>query len=96
MAATTKRKASGADSHKPSAPASKSKNKTNAKKRITPKKPKAAVLRVMKKKEPKIVENTKVALLLKGLKTSEVVSTALKDLVSVEEEVEEDQEEEWL
>ena len=36
----------------------------------------------MEHREPKNVENTKTALFLRGGKTSEVVTNALKDLVS--------------
>lgn len=37
----------------------------------------------MEERSPKIVENTKRVMLIKGGQTSEVVSQALKDIVSV-------------
>ncbi len=39
------------------------------------------IRRVLKKREPKLVENVKRSLIVKGAKTSEVISTVLKDLV---------------
>ena len=57
------------------------KNTSNAKKRITPKKPKARVLRLLKAKEPKIIEGGKQALLLKGTKCPGVLQDVLRDLV---------------
>lgn len=38
--------------------------------------------RVMEEREPKVVENTKQAMFVKGTKTSEVVNSAMADLVS--------------
>jgi hypothetical protein len=58
------------------------KNKSNAKKRITPKQPKARVARILKKREPQMVEDAKATLLLRGTKASQDVVTVLKDLVS--------------
>ncbi len=57
------------------------KNTTNAKKRITPKKPKARVLRLLKAKEPKIIEGGKQALLLKGTKCPQPLQDVLRDVV---------------
>lgn len=39
--------------------------------------------RHLEERSPKVVENTKRVMLIKGGQTSEVVSQALKDLVSV-------------
>ena len=58
-----------------------SNNKSNDKKRITPKKPSARVQRLLKAKEPKVVEDAKNVLLLKGTKCPGVMQTVLKDLV---------------
>lgn len=52
-------------------------------KNVNPKQPKAKVLRAKRKREPQVHENAKTAILVKGRKTSEAVSDALKDLVSV-------------
>lgn len=51
-------------------------------KNVTPKQPKASVLRAKRKREPQVNENAKRAIIIKGRKTSEDVSDALKDLVS--------------
>lgn len=50
-------------------------------KRVTPKKPKARVLRLLKAKEPKLVEDGKQALFLKGTKCPQLLQTVLRDLV---------------
>lgn len=47
-----------------------------------PKRVKARVLRAVKDKEPKLVENTKNLLVLRGNKTNEEVNLLLRDLVS--------------
>jgi len=41
--------------------------------------------RVMEDREPKVVENTKQAMFIKGTKTSEVVNSAMADLVFYKE-----------
>lgn len=51
-------------------------------KNINPKQPKASVLRARRKREPQVHEPPKRALVIKGRKTSQDVSDALKDLVS--------------
>lgn len=56
--------------------------KSSGKQRITPKRPKASVLRALKKREPKLVENAKSVLFLKGTKVGEESGALLKDLVS--------------
>ena len=43
----------------------------------------ARVERILKKKEPQLVENTKRALIMRGNRTSEDGGRALKDFVSV-------------
>lgn len=53
----------------------------STKSRVTPKKPKARVLRLLKAKEPKVVEGGKQALFLKGTKCPELLQTVLRDLV---------------
>lgn len=58
-----------------------SSSKSPGKKRITPKRQKARVVRALKKKESKIVENTKQILLMKGAKVGEDAGAVLKDLV---------------
>jgi ribosome production factor 2 len=58
--------------------AKKSKKPTIAK----PKRVKAHVQRALKNKEPKLVENTKAMLVMRGNKTSEEVNQLLRDLVS--------------
>lgn len=49
--------------------------------RIAPKKPKARVQRLLKKKEPQLVEGAKCALLLRGTKCPDELRRVLKDLV---------------
>lgn len=49
---------------------------------VTPKQPKASVLRAKRKREPQVHENAKTAIIIKGRKTSQNVTDALKDLVS--------------
>lgn len=51
-------------------------------KNVQPKQPKARVLRERRKREPQVHEHAKSALIVKGRKTSQDVSDALKDLVS--------------
>ena len=54
---------------------------------LTPKKKKSQksrVLREIAKKEPKIYENEKKLLILKGSKSSEAISQILKDFVGFE------------
>ena len=51
-------------------------------KSITPKQPKARVLRARRKREPQVHEPAKKAIVIKGRKTSQDVNDALKDLVS--------------
>lgn len=50
-------------------------------KSIQPKQPKASALRAKRKREPKVHEDAKAALVIKGRKTSQEVNDALKDLV---------------
>lgn len=57
------------------------KNKTNVKKRVTPKKPKARVQRILKAREPQLVEGAKTALLMRGTKCPDDLRNVLKDLV---------------
>jgi hypothetical protein len=57
------------------------KSKANDKKRITPKKPKARVQRLLKKREPQLVEGAKCALLMRGTKCPDELRGVLKDLV---------------
>ncbi|TFJ82735.1 hypothetical protein NSK_005928 [Nannochloropsis salina CCMP1776] len=52
-------------------------------KRVTPKKPKARVLRLLKAKEPKLVEDGKQALFLKGTKCPQLLQTVLRDLTKL-------------
>lgn len=62
-----------------------SKNVAKQSRRVTtvekPKRVKAHVTRAIKDKEPKLVENTKNLLVLRGNKTNEEVNTLLRDLV---------------
>mmetsp|Transcript_12177 Transcript_12177/g.15960 ORF Transcript_12177/g.15960 Transcript_12177/m.15960 type:complete len:304 (+) Transcript_12177:55-966(+) len=46
---------------------------------------KARVKRALKKKEPKLIENTKQSLILRGKKTSEVINTTLKDIYKLKQ-----------
>ncbi len=62
---------------------SKATNKANDKKRITPKKPKARVQRLLKKREPQLVEGGKCALLMRGTRCPDELKSVLKDLVRV-------------
>lgn len=48
---------------------------------VKPKRVKAHVTRAIKNKEPKLVENTKNLLVMRGNKTNEDVNTLLRDLV---------------
>jgi hypothetical protein len=48
------------------------------------KKRSARVERILKKKEPQLVENTKKALIMRGNRTSEDGGKALKDIVSLQ------------
>ncbi len=57
-----------------------SKKKKQAAAVVKPKRQKAHVVRAMKNKEPKLVENTKNLLVLRGNKTSMEVNELLKDL----------------
>ena len=45
-----------------------------------PKQPKGRVRRILKKKEPLLVENTKKALVFKGIHTSQCITEVLKDI----------------
>lgn len=49
---------------------------------VAPKQPKASVLRAKRKREPQVHENAKTAIIIKGRKTSQNVTDALKDIVS--------------
>lgn len=51
-------------------------------KSITPKQPKAKALRAKRKREPQVHENAKTAMVIKGRKTSQDITDALKDIVS--------------
>ena len=51
--------------------------------KLKPKKQKAHVIRALKNKEPKLVENTKNLLLMRGGKTNAVMNEVLSDLVRV-------------
>lgn len=50
---------------------------------IIPKQGNAKALRAKRKREPQVHENAKTAIIIKGRKTSQDVTDALKDIVSV-------------
>jgi hypothetical protein len=62
-----------------------SKNAAKKSRKVTtvlkPKRQRAHVVRAIKNKEPKLVENTKQLLVLRGNKTNDEVNTLLRDLV---------------
>ena len=56
------------------------KNRTNEKKRINPKQPKRRVQRILKAREPQLVEFSKRSLFIKGMNANQEITNVMKDL----------------
>ncbi len=56
-----------------------------ASRRITPKEPKMRVKRLLAERDPKIIENTKKTLLLKGSHSSQTMNDLLQNMVRLSE-----------
>lgn len=59
------------------------KNKNKQREVIKPKTHSARVLRILRKKEPQVIEATKKALIMKGHHTSETINEVLRDIASM-------------